>query len=197
MSRYVAVVGLDLSLTATGIAQINHPDRPVPSWWTVTVGSKPPQQRVWVSVHERIHALAQQILREVTHAGPNLVVVEGPSLGSGGAGTWDRAGLWWLVYDGLQTAGWAVAVVPPSNVKTYAVGKGNGEGASKDDVLLAAARRYKDAPIRNNNEGDAMVLAAMGARWLGFPVEKSLPQTHLRALAKCQWPTPTPEGITQ
>jgi crossover junction endodeoxyribonuclease RuvC len=190
----VKVAGLDLSLTASGYALITDPDRPVPQWWTATHGSTPPAQRVWVSVHERIHALTRQILRYVFDDDPDLVVMEGPSLGSTGAGTFDRSGLWWLVYDGLLGQGLAVAVAPPSNVKTYATGKGNGPDASKDAVLLAAARRYTSAPIRNNNEADALLLAAMGARWLGAPVEKSLPQTHTKALTKCQWPTTTKEG---
>lgn len=33
------------------------------------------------------------------------------------------------------------------------------------------------------------VLAAMGARNLGSPIEESLPQSHLRALEKVAWPT--------
>jgi crossover junction endodeoxyribonuclease RuvC len=187
----VKVAGLDLSLTASGYALITDPDKAVPMWWTSTHGSTPPAQRVWVTVHERIHALAHQLLHAVDFADPDLVVMEGPSLGSTGAGTFDRSGLWWLVYDGLLGQGRAVAVVPPSNVKTYGTGKGGGADASKDAVLLAAARRYTSAPIRNNNEADALLLAAMGCRWLGAPVEKSLPQTHTKALTKCQWPTTT------
>lgn len=186
------VSGIDLSLTATGYARITNPDHAVPMWWTTTYGSKAlaKNDKVWLSVHNRLTTLAREILLEVEHDAPDLVVVEGPSLGSTGGSAHDRSGLWWLVYDGLQRQGRRVAVAPPSNVKIYAVGKGNGVGASKDDVLLAAARRYKDAPISNNNEGDALVLAAMGARHLGHPVEKSLPATHTRALTGCQWPLP-------
>jgi Holliday junction resolvasome RuvABC endonuclease subunit len=193
----VKIVGLDLSLTSTGYARITDPDKAVPMWWSHTQGSKAlaADDKVWVSVHNRIHSLCTELLLEVDRDAPDLVVMEGPSLGSKGAGTWDRAGLWWLVYDGLHRQGQTVAVAPPANVKIYATGKGGGADASKDAVLLAAARRYKDAPISNNNEADAIVLAAMGCRHLGHPVEKSLPTTHLRALTGCQWPTTLPVRV--
>lgn len=185
------VSGLDLSLTGTGYARITDPDKAVPTWWCQTRTSKalPVDDRAWPAVRTRLRVLADQILVDVYHDSPDLLVLEGPSLGSSGAGTWDRAGLWWLVYDGLVRQQQRVAVVPPSNVKTYATGKGGGADASKDSVLLAVSRRYKDAPIHNNNEADALVLAAMGARHLGSPVEASLPQTHLRAMPGCQWPS--------
>ena len=191
------VVGLDLSLTATGYARITDPDKPVPMWWSHTQGSKAlaKNDKVWVSVRNRLRTLADEVLLEVHRDAPDLVVMEGPSLGSGGAGTWDRSGLWWLVYDGLMRQGQRSAIVPPSNVKIYATGKGGGPDAGKDQVTLAAARRYTSAPISNNNEADATVLAAMGCRHLGAPVEKSLPATHLRAMPGCQWPTTLPLNV--
>ena len=75
--------------------------------------------------------------------------------------------------------------VPPSCRAKYATGKGN---AGKDEVLLAASRRYPHAPIVGNDDADAVVLAAIGARLLGEPVEDSLPKTHLDALAKLTLP---------
>ena len=68
----------------------------------------------------------------------------------------------------------------------YGTGKGN---AGKDEVMLATARRYTNqAEVANNDQADALVLAAMGARHLGAPIEESLPQSHLRALDKVAWP---------
>jgi Holliday junction resolvasome RuvABC endonuclease subunit len=67
-----------------------------------------------------------------------------------------------------------------SKLKIYATGRGNKH--EKDEVTVALIRRYADAPIQNNDEADATGLAMMGARLLGEPYEKSLPQTHLRAM---------------
>ena len=76
-------------------------------------------------------------------------------------------------------------VVPASSRAKYATGRGN---AGKDEVLLAVSRRYPHAPIVNNDQADAVALAAMGARLLGEPIEDSLPKTHLDALAKLAAP---------
>jgi hypothetical protein len=55
-------------------------------------------------------------------------------------------------------------------------------------VLAAVVRRYPHADITGNDIADALVLAAMGARQLGFPIEESLPQANQAALAKINWP---------
>ena len=134
-------------------------------------------------------------LRELAHAlfvwsdDADLVVVEGPSLGSTTPYTWDRAGLWWLVVARLTANGIPVAEVSPSTLKTYALGKGSGKGTGKDAVLANAVRRYEDhAPeLANNNEADALLVADMGARRLGRPLTE-LGHTHTRALAAVRWP---------
>jgi len=73
---------------------------------------------------------------------------------------------------------------PPKVRAIYATGK----ALDKDQVLAAVVRRYPNVPIGNNNEADALILAAMGARKLGHPYEPSLPQTHLRAMDGAEWP---------
>lgn len=78
-----------------------------------------------------------------------------------------------------------VVEVSPTSLKTYASGK---EIAGKDEVMLSVARRYAAvAEIANNDQSDALVLAGMGARHLGAPIEVSLPQSHLRAMEKVAW----------
>jgi hypothetical protein len=180
------VVGLDLSLSATGIASNLG--------WVHTVASEPPptprdprtgkptpatlDQR-----RERLAAIAVEVISMCTSA--DLVVIEGPSYASSGSGTWDRAGLWWLVVHGLLAQQHTVALVPPSNRMKYATGKGR---IAKEAVFAAVIRRYPDVEVSNNNEADAWVLAAMGARSLGHPVEQSLPLAHLEAMDKVTWP---------
>jgi Holliday junction resolvasome RuvABC endonuclease subunit len=116
----------------------------------------------------------------------DLVVVEAPSLGqSRQAGEHLRAGLWWYLATQLHLAGHHIVEVAPALLKKYATGRGN---AAKDEVLAAVVRRYPDADVTGNDIADALVLAAMGARQLGFPIEESLPQANQAALAKINWP---------
>lgn len=173
------VVGIDASLACSGVAQIGTGPG------TVKVGrvvSKPTKDPTLSDRSRRLRRLAGNLTGLCADA--TLVVIEGPSYASSGAGTWDRAGLWWLVVARLTGAGLNVVEVPPSTLKTYATGKGN---AGKDDVLTAVVRRYPHVQFNGNDEADALVLAAMGARFAGFPIEDGLPQTHLRALEKVQW----------
>lgn len=181
------VVGLDLSLTATGIAAITHPDRAVPQWAANTIETKPAAG--YAATNARLGALREEVLAEVRWRNPALVVMEGPALSRNNGRAHDRAGLWWMVYDALTTGGYRLSVVGPNTRAKYATGKGN---ASKDAVLLAAARRYPSAPISNNNEADAIVLAAIGCRLIGHPIERNLPALHLSALAKGIETAPAP-----
>lgn len=188
------LVGLDLSLTGTGVAQVTTGD-----WARIDlskVASKAPTRRksdppVPLSTRSlRLRKLAGAIVAKCNHA--DLVIVEGPSYASDGAGTWDRAGLWWLVVARLTGAGINVVEVPPSNVKQYALGKGSGAGTGKDEVLSAVIRRYLPVvEVPGNNEADALVLAAMGARFIGAPIEPGglIPASHAKALDRVRWTT--------
>lgn len=49
-------------------------------------------------------------------------------------------------------------------------------------------RRYPQVDITGNDIADALVLAAMAARRLGFPIEEALHQANLAALDKINWP---------
>lgn len=164
------VVGLDLSLTSTGVALMRTGFR---TYRITPEGYGLSRLRLIVDA-----------VREYTD-GATLVVVEGPSYGSIGAGTHERAGLWWMVQDSLASASIPCAVVPPSNLKKYAVGVGGGPKASKDAVLVAAARRWPTFDGRND-EADALWLAAMGLDYLtGRTVVSEL---NRLALKSCSWP---------
>lgn len=165
-----AVLGLDLSLTGTGVAG---------DGWADTI--KPPTKLRGVDRMAYIRgALLDRYL-----SGVDLVVVEGPSYGSqaGQAGHHERAGLWWLVRYALWARGTATGVVPPASLKLYAAGRGN---AGKDDVLRAVVRRFGWFE-GDNNAADALVLAAMGHDHLGAPLVE-MPKANQAALIKCDWP---------
>ena len=181
------VAGIDPSLTSTGVAVVDTQDRLTIA--THTVASKGRRDASWRERWERGVDLAADIGALVPHDS-ELVVVEAPTLSQGRqGGHLDRHGLWWALYGNLTRAGHDVLVVAASSRAKYLGGRGN---APKDACFAAAIRRYPQAPIDNNDEADALALAAMGARLLGGPLEDALPKAHLDALAKLALPTSGP-----
>jgi len=154
------VVGLDLSLTGTGVVHIDEVGIS-----TSLIKSKGTRRD---SLAQRAHRLAT-LREQITDLIPEraLVVVEQPAYASGTGSMHDRSGLWWLMVASLIPFH-NVTEVAPGTVKKFATGKGN---AGKDEMLAAAIRRYPSADITDNNVADAMHLAAMGARYLGHPQE--------------------------
>lgn len=169
------VIGLDLSLTTTGIAGRD---------WTRLL--KPPATIAAAGGLTRLRWITEAVRDHIaTVPAGTLVAVEGPSYGSaaGQQGHHERAGLWWMVYDAVDRDHWPIAVIPPASLKRYATGKGN---ASKDAVLLAAAKRFPWFG-GDNNQADALWLAAMAADHLGHPIA-TMPATHRAALDGVTWP---------
>jgi len=175
------VIGLDLSLTSTGIADAQE------LIYIRTVKSRNTGKNV-EDAWQRLQFIDAEIWRTVVRHGPApaLILIEGPSYGSSGAGTWDRAGLWWTVVSGLLAQDLPLAVVSPSTRAKYATGKGN---AGKAAVCSAAANRYGRV-FATDDEADAFVLAAMGLDHLGYP-PAVMPAANRAALDKVRWP----EGI--
>jgi Holliday junction resolvasome RuvABC endonuclease subunit len=170
------VLGVDLSLASTGIAAIGDTgniftDRIVP-------GN--------MKGHARLAHIINQLIGWLpSSSSSELAVIEGLSFGSFDRNG-EQAGLSWMVRHALWKRHIPYALVSPSQRMIYAVGNGR---ADKDRVLAATIKRYPQADIGGNDEADALLLAAIGARHLGRPIESEpLPQTHLRALDKVAWP---------
>ncbi|MGP3914362.1 hypothetical protein [Nonomuraea sp. 10N515B] len=173
------VIGLDLSLTSTGIAyNTGHCLKAGQG----DVTKLPLRERT-----ETLRGLADKILLHIDTA--NLVLVEKFVLargkaGAGGAG--ERAHLYYLVVDALiHQIRIPVVEVPQSTLKTYATGRGN---APKDEVKDAVAKRLPMFVTKGNSDMcDAAVLAAMGSDHLGHPLVV-MPQAHRKALGAVTWP---------
>lgn len=166
------VLGIDLSLTMTGLAAIT-----VEGFWReATTGTIDPGKR---KAHERLDFILEKV--RWAALGTDLIVMEGVSYGS-----FDKekalAGAWWIVKHALHESGHRVATIPPSTLKQYATGKGN---ALKREVM-AAVEGWGFKP-RDDNEADALALASAGLRWLGEPIEK-VPVAQQDALLKARWP---------
>lgn len=165
-------IGLDLSLTSTGVATRQHTLRVLPG--TKRRG------------YERLRYIRDQILDAVVSAGPDLVVVEGPSYGSVSRSQHERGGLWWMVTEAIDVGGIPIAIAPPKNIKKYATGFGGGPKSDKDFVIAAAVRRF-DWFAGNNDEADALWACAMAFDWAGVPLVE-MPSLNREAINGCDWP---------
>lgn len=168
------VVGIDPSITRTGIA--------IATEHGVTLHcatSKGTADATWTQRYDRLRALAIEVAGWVPTG--SLVVMESPSYNSKNSGSaHDRSGFWWYLYDALRCMDCHIVPVTPTQRAKYGTGKGN---AGKDEVLAATVRRYPEILVRNNDEADALLLAAIGCRLIARPLEESLPKAHLEPLS--------------
>lgn len=177
MTPHIPVVGIDPSLTGTGIATPTG----------VSVVTSQPGNGTVLDRRNRLTRMADTIAFTVLESvvpRMALVVIEAPAYSKTGH-QHERSGLWWLLIDRLIDAGHMVCEVAPSARARYATGKGN---AGKDQVIAAVVRRYPGVDVNSNDEADALVLRAMGCRYLGQPIDNDLPLANRAALDKVTWP---------
>lgn len=202
------ILGIDPSLTATGAALLDIDTDPHDRsriFEVITIRSKPQGTTVpdtvtrLGSIAARLRSWHEELrfdhmaviaaheedgraldVHEVPVREPvDLAVIEAPAFSRNEGMSHERAGLWWLIAGQLVSAAIPVLVVKPNLRAKYATGNGR---AGKDEVMLAVSKRYPSADIANNNEADAVTLAAMGARLAGHPIEDRLAAKHLAAM---------------
>lgn len=168
------VVGLDLSLTATGMAIVAPAAQNV-----VTIKSKGKKDDTLLMRQARLVGIVDTITSTVLPG--SHVAIESAAHGAVSGHHHDRSGLWWMVVHQLIERGCHVYEVAPTQVKKYVAGKGN---ASKMEVMAAAIKRYPGMDIEDDNQADAVGLAALLSRALGKPIDGDLPKANLAALDK-------------
>lgn len=176
---FLPVIGLDLSMTSTGLAT------PAGVRTITSSGIKGAPLR---ARHARLADITTRVVLAVSDAAAPrtaLVVIEQPAFSRTTGHQHDRSGLWWLTVDELLSAGHLVAEVPPTTLKKYALGKGVGDKGAMAD---AAARRIPDVQTGGQDDAvDALWLRAMGCDRYGQPICQ-VPKTHAAALDAVQWP---------
>lgn len=180
LNGHMRIVAIDPSLTDTGVCNLNVTGPPL-IWGIDRVRSKAAPG--YPGTLARIELMVAEIKGLIWPTPPDLVVFERPALSRSQGMAHDRAGLWWLIYQMLDDLTELDRVmIPEPNLRAkYVTGRGN---AAKDEVMAGVIRRYGPlgALVSNNNEADAVAMAAMGARLLGAPIESSLPAKNIDAL---------------
>ena len=163
------VIGIDLSLTSTGIA---YPDGSVEAYHPLTAGRTNHGMDRICEIRDYVRAVV------LAHRDLELVVME--SLAYAAHDT-ERIGaqLAGLVRACLFDLNIPFLLVAPNTLKKYATGKGN---ADKYTVMRHADKRlgYEGS---STDEADALWLRAIGWALLGVAVT-DLPDTHTEALKK-------------
>jgi Holliday junction resolvasome RuvABC endonuclease subunit len=172
------IVGLDLSLAATGWAAAADSIGGHSHGVIATTSSTDLPLRL-DHIADRVEQLAADADLIVVEDLPKNVKFGGTSLGMVHGVV--RHLLWAMAGDGRCGP---TVLVPPASLKTFATGRGN---ASKPDIRMEVFKRFY-VDIADDNACDAYVLRAMALDHYGQPLA-DLPQTHRRALDKVEWPT--------
>lgn len=174
MPEFDRIVGVDPSLTSTGIALVEG-------------GRFTAVERVRTKLkgHQRVDHIVSRILEVADSPVDTLVGIEGTAMGAKGAAVVQIFGLWGIITRELWKAGFRYYVVGPTTLKKYATGSG---AAGKDDVMTAVVRSYPDVDFTGNDMADAMVIAAIGARQHDAPIAgETKTKIQLETLGKVDW----------
>ena len=139
------IVGLDLSLTATGVAV-----------WADGALSLLTLEPPHPGGMERLEWVLGQV-KELCR-GAELVVIEGLSFGSNMPSAQERAGLWWMVARALWKANIRMQAVAPTAAKKFVTGRGSAEKS----LILREVFRHWNIVAADDNQADAAVLARIG-----------------------------------
>lgn len=142
------IIGLDLSLTGTGVAQL-APDGTI----ELATIKTPPH----ATMEGRLVDAAARVLACV-EAG-DTVVVEGPAMHAKGAAVVQIFGLNVLVRCSLHRRGNTFFVVSPNTLKLFAAGTGH---AKKSEMMREVWKRWS-INAADDNQADAAALAYLGA----------------------------------
>ena len=185
-------IGLDLSLSASGVASIiDGDDQPRLAVCTV------PSAAANATVEEELIRMTRMagkvitVIRAIALPTDDVVFnIEGPIVGMIGGKSDERAGLRWIIALNLRPLG-RLMFSPPASVKQYWTGSG---AADKKTMMHFAALRYPGIALLDNNAVDALALAHMGATHLGFDLTPRTPAVNWLALVKLRWPVELTKG---
>ena len=180
-------VGIDLSITATGIARSDGA--------CALIGRDKVTTRSWATRIRQLDELAHEIIETAVIVNPVAAVIEGLDMAQAYGGQIERSYLWCQVVRGLLGGGVHVWVAPSPQVKMYATGKGSGPKAAVIDAVALQWPWFKIG--RNDNLADAASCAAIARAVIQEPFELTVnPARQRAALAKVTsvFDDPTPKA---
>jgi hypothetical protein len=219
----VLIAGIDISMTSTGIAIVDpgrpHQAR-IRRMQTESPRLPKGEQPTLLQRERRLLMIEVGVADRLDEVGtgrlPDIAFVEQPPFASSTPYQHDISGNWWRVVSRIFALGIPVVEVGNTKVKVYATGRGgtrdtpekrNKAGeiirpalakVSKADVIRAVQTDYsrqvaQTVDGQGDDVTDAFILAAIGCRLLGQPIEvNELPVTRTRALDGLL----LPEGFT-
>lgn len=167
------IIGIDLSLTGTGLATIEDTGQGAVASSIVVTSSGSMQDNldkrfdrqssIAGKVLDYVFAGADRVTRPAPPF-PDLVVLESLfNSGTVAGALIDRAGLWWRIVGSLLAYNLRVVTATPQQGKKFLTGAGN---ADKGAMAMYASKLWSDwspASAKNaNDEADALAMASIG-----------------------------------
>jgi crossover junction endodeoxyribonuclease RuvC len=173
------VIGLDVSLTSTGLIALAKSGDIVRS----RVIESPPCGPSVRSRMRRIEKIVTEIKTEIESLRPSIICIEAYSYGSNTPGNAARIELGGLLRYVICANCGEVHEVAPSTLKKFACGKGNAKG--KTLVAVALSQRY-GVTFQTDDEYDAYALARMALQIAGY--DKPANESQREAIAAATQP---------
>jgi len=171
-------LGMDLSLTATGIVKIKNGkiiDRRL-------IKSKPTGKKPIDELMRLLQIADNSVFSEKVND-PDIVAVEGLAfMARNTTALCQLAGLNYLIRERLYTLDIPFIIVAPSSLKKFITGKGN---SAKDVILMEIYKRYGET-FTDDNEADAFGLAKIGEAILK-KTKLTIPQQEVVDMVKQQY----------
>jgi crossover junction endodeoxyribonuclease RuvC len=155
------MIGIDLSLTGTGLAHLGIDGK-------IVTRTLDPGKRLG---RDRRDFIADTLFK--LHG--DQFCIEGLAFGSNTPSAMERAAMWYRVVDDFEREGCRVIVCPPATLKKFVTGSGKGE---KEMMIREVYRRW-GVEARNNNEADAAGLLQVGRAVIGDIEDLTVPQREV------------------
>ncbi len=139
------IVGIDASLTGTGVVGLGYGPKPVSRH--IASGQFGVLRLI------EIRDVVKRLIRDA-----DLVVLEGYSFGSQGRAIFQTGELGGVLRVLIHEAGKRLMEVAPTQVKKFVTGSG---GAKKETIILAVYKRW-GMEFKYNDEADALTLCYVG-----------------------------------
>lgn len=168
------ILGVDSSLTGTGLARIHVTTKPIDAIASTvadeilvhTVRVAKPKTKTRREYSRRISQAVVSI--DGAMDGVDMIMMEELAYGAKGDTAFVLPWIWGRIIDCAEARDIPIGFANTSQVKKYGAGSGT---ASKDQVMAAMIRRFPDVNITNDNESDALCLALIACRAMGYPID--------------------------